>query len=187
MKFHIFVKNYPLCVVDVMWRSGLQKFSSYKPRCKQETTCSPLPMLQHELFLDFFLVLQFMFESFEMSSPSLLYIYNTHSKLLLFGVSRHTCPWCHVFQEMTALKYRLSKNNKQSEPEYLPCVHSSKHHCWLMLVKQYAYVTDWMQVTSPFKVREFVLAVWDVMMCIFIILWNYVVRYIYIQQNLNHN
>ena len=104
--------------------------------------------------------------------PPPSFTFTTHIQLLLFGVSRHTCPWCHVFQEMTALKYRLSKNNKQSEPEYLPCVHSSKHHCWLMLVKQYAYVTDWMQVTSPFMVREFVSAVWDVMMCIFIILWS---------------
>ena len=125
-----------------MWRSGLQKFSSYESQeelasySKQEATLL-LPLLylcmfQHELFLDFFLYdsLQFMFESFEMSSPSSLPPF-TFNFLELCSSSRHTCPWCHVFQEMTALKYRLSKNNKQSEPEYLPCVHSSnKHHCW---------------------------------------------------------
>ena len=129
-------------------------------------------MFQHELFLDFFSILLTPVYVWKFWNVIPLLPPFTFNFLELCSSSRHTCPWCHVFQEMTALKYRLSKNNKQSEPEYLPCVHSSKHHCWLMLVKQYAYVTDWMQVTSPFKVREFVLAVWDVMMCIFIILWS---------------
>ena len=124
-----------------MWRSGLQKFSYYESQeelasySKQEATLL-LPLLylcmfQHELFLDFFSILLTPVYVWKFWNVIPLLPSFTFNFLELCSSSRHTCPWCHVFQEMTALKYRLSKNNKQSEPEYLPCVHSSnKHHCW---------------------------------------------------------
>ena len=102
---------------------------------KKQLSCSPyyLCMFQHELFLDFFSILLTPVYVWKFWNVIPLLPPFTFNFLELCSSSRHTCPWCHVFQEMTALKYRLSKNNKQSEPEYLPCVHSSssnKHHCW---------------------------------------------------------
>ena len=139
-------------------------------------------MFQHELFLDFFLYysLQFMFESFEMSSPSSLLLHSTF--------------WsCVAAADTPALDVTCFKKWQLSNTDYLRITNnqnlSTFHVCTAAATSITAdadladalvkHVTDWMQVTSPFKVREFVLAVWDVMMCIFIILWSYVVRYIY--------
>ena len=140
------------------------------------------------------------------------FFYTTHSSLCLKVLKCHPSPpslllhstfWsCVAAADTPALDVTCFKKWQLSNTDYLRITNnqnlSTFHVCTAAtsitadadladaaLVK---HVTDWMQVTSPFKVREFVLAVWDVMMCIFIILWSYnVVRYIYTQQNLNHN
>ena len=132
-------KIYPLCVLLMSCGDLDSKSSplmSQELASKKQLACSPtlyLCMFQHELFLDFFFYSSLCLKVLKChpSPPSLLlHLQHTFKTSTFWSRSRHTCPWCHVFQEMTALKYRLSKNNKQSEPEYLPCVHSSsKHHC----------------------------------------------------------
>ena len=175
---HFWTKNVhsALYVVDVMWRSGLQKFSSHKSRCKQETTCSPYLCSSMNYFWIFF--------------------YTTHSSLCLKVLKCHPPPpslllhstfWsCVAAADTPALDVTCFKKWQLSNTDYLRITNnqnlSTFHVCTAAtsitadadladaaLVK---HVTDWMQVTSPFKVREFVLAVWDVMMCIFIILWS---------------
>ena len=180
MKLHISVKNYPLYVVDVMWRSGLQKFSSYNPRCKQETTCSPLPMLQHELFLDFFLHTPvYVWKFWNVIPLPPLHLQHTFNFYFLESADTPALDvTCFKKWQLSNTDY-LRITNNQNLSTFHVCTAAAAAAATSItadadladaaLVK---HVTDWMQVTSPFKVREFVLAVWDVMMCIFIILWS---------------
>ena len=150
-----------------MWRSGLQKFSSYEPRTSKQETTRLLPYLvdtyvcsSMNYFWIFFSTPVYVWKFWNVIPllPPSFYIYNTHSKLLLFGVAADTPALdvtCFKKWQLSNTDY-LRITNNQNLSTFHVCTAAASITALAVLADalvKHQYVTDWMQCKWPNLLR----------------------------------